>query len=227
MPADDCCYRYHTVPGNLTCNPHGRPRFVLFHCLVYAPSTAVGVRMRWYRSNSVGLGDNLFEVNNYLPPSGHVEEYIVLSATAWIENFTSIDNGYYWCQIEVNNTCLLPSPPALITFTSRSDVTCSSVNALMIQLSPLTICADSSSPFDRPLIFPPNTLLHTTNSTTTTITEVHNSTTAPSSDQDFTALVFGLLVFIIVVLSGALTLSVAVGLFQRHIIKVKTKGRLP
>ena len=93
--------------------------------------------VRWYRSTQEHLarvqgelvtnGYNVDTIGRLIPFRGLISSY-------WnriIENFNESLNGFYWCQIEVNNTCLQPSPYGHIIFNSSSEGNCSSDNSII------------------------------------------------------------------------------------------------
>ena len=106
--------------------------------------------VRWYRSTQ----EHLARVQGELVTSGRNQDYIrntqlpfkglILSHhLRTIENFNKNLNGFYWCQIEVNNTCLQPSPYGRIIFDSSSQRNCSSDNTVIHRpVQPL--CANNS-----------------------------------------------------------------------------------
>ena len=146
---DDCCYYYQSFPGNLTCNPQGRPSAVVLGCSIYSPNGS-DVTVRWYRSTQ----EHLTRVQGELVTNGRNQNYytrnmqflfegLILSHhIRTIENFNENLNGFYWCQIEANNTCLQPSPYGRIIFDSSSERNCSSDNIVIRPVQPL--CANNS-----------------------------------------------------------------------------------
>jgi len=156
--ADNCCYWYRTIPDNFSCNPQGKPTTLIFHCGIYITNDTIGVRLKYYRSEFEGFHGNLFHVTGdfdifrWPDTVGYFQGLIQFSTTTYINNFTSSDSGYYWCQIEVNNTCLLPSPPALITLNSSLSQNCNGTERVEMNLvqqaqtqAGLAICAADSS----------------------------------------------------------------------------------
>ena len=66
--------------------------------------------------------------------------------TLSIQNFTTSDFGYYWCQIVVNDTCLLlPSPYGHIA----ENTTARACSASVLRQGGLPICAGSDSSIDK------------------------------------------------------------------------------
>ena len=131
-------------PGNLnlTCNPQGRPKPVLLGCGIYSPDCSNGsdVTVRWYRSTQ----EHLARVQGELVTSGCNFKNSLPFGCHHMENFTASLNGFYWCQIEVNNICLQPSPYGRIIFNSSSEKNCSSINsAIHCPVQPQ--CANNSN----------------------------------------------------------------------------------
>ena len=121
------------------------------HCGVYAPSDSVAsLRVQWYRSESGQLTGTDAELIDSISAAaagqvfdqGPVAGLVRLqSNTIVLYNLTSEDSGYYWCQIVVNDTCLQPSPPGLIEFTTTaSNNNCNSAPNIRHLL-----CADITS----------------------------------------------------------------------------------
>ena len=146
---DDCCYYYRFSPSNLTCNPQGHPKAVILGCSMYSPNGS-DVTVRWYRSTQ----EHLARVQGELVTNGRNQDYIrntqlpfkglILSHhLRTIENFNENLNGFYWCLIEVNNTCLQPSPYGRIIFDSSSQRNCSSDN-IVIHRPVQPLCANNS-----------------------------------------------------------------------------------
>ena len=91
--------------------------------------------VRWYRSTQEHLarvqgelftsGQNSVDnTMNLIPFRGlDLSHHIRI-----IENFNKSLNGFYWCQIEVNDTCLQPSPYGRIIFNSSSENDCKNIN---------------------------------------------------------------------------------------------------
>ena len=122
-------------------------------CNIYSPNGS-DVTVRWYRSTqehlarvqgelvTSGYNDNI--IRNLLPFSSLISSH----HNRIIENFNESLNGFYWCQIEVNNTCLQPSPYGRIIFNSSSENNCSSSNTVMrIHVPPL--CANKICPVSK------------------------------------------------------------------------------
>ena len=150
---EDCCYKYQHSPGNLICNPQGQPSAVVLVCNIYSPNGS-DVTVRWYRSTQEhltrvqgefitnGYNDNI--TRNLLPFSSLISSH----HNRIIENFNESLNGFYWCQIEVNNTCLQPSPYGRIIFNSSSENNCSSDNTVMRTHVP-PLCANKVFPVSK------------------------------------------------------------------------------
>lgn len=241
-----CCYLYVRIPADLSCNPRGSPRTVVLQCTVYAPSAAIG-RVRWYSSESEGLAgivgelvgviglDSCFRIplmNSSITYRGLTQ----MGCNMAIRNFTSRDNGYYWCQVEVNNTCLLPSPSGHVEFNATHSSDCKSENiagSSLFSSGGLPICATSSSSRCPASLQPAPPTINITTATTIppsspllpTATPCSSDAT-PEGDSNSTMWygIIGVLVFITSILSAALTLLVVVGLSQRRAMRIKSNG---
>ena len=115
--ADECCYWYTAVPGECSCSVDPYP--VSVPCGIvnrHDPQTNVSVRWYWSgdqeaagvrgtlltNSSKYSLLINL-AVTSLPNKSALFNDYYTLI----IQNFATSDFGYYWCQIVVNDTCLL------------------------------------------------------------------------------------------------------------------------
>ena len=119
---DDCCYIYGSVPRNDTnCVPEGEQLFL--HYTIYNPhENFTNMTVTWYRSTTKDR--STYEI---LPTSSEFYHYATHHSSISIQetncslslyrdvygivinNFTSEKNGYYWCQLAVNNTFVQPS----------------------------------------------------------------------------------------------------------------------
>ena len=102
--------------------------------------------VRWYRSTQEHLArvqgelvTNGYKRNTKFPFKGLILSHHIRI----IENFNESLNGFYWCQIEVNNTCLQPSPYGRIIFNSSSERNCS-IDNFVIHRPVQPLCANNS-----------------------------------------------------------------------------------
>ena len=102
--------------------------------------------VRWYRSTQEHLArvqgelvTNGYKRNTKFPFKGLILSHHIRT----IENFNESLNGFYWCQIEVNNTCLQPSPYGRIIFNSSSQRNCS-IDNIVIHRPVQPLCANNS-----------------------------------------------------------------------------------
>ena len=89
-------------------------------CDVYVSrdvNNSAAVRVRWYRSLDLVTSEEVTDEHDArvsfasLPAmSGYLTGLFRDSYALIIRNISSSDNGYYWCQIIANETCLSPSP---------------------------------------------------------------------------------------------------------------------
>ena len=223
----------------MSCNPQAQPRHVLLQCVIYSASSTVG-HVRWYRSESgreAGIDGELvgvqaFNASTAIPFSRGPVEYIGLAEVGSnldIDDFTEDDNGHYWCQIEVNNSCLRPSTSGYVEFSPEHSRNCSSdtniVGLRLLALGQRPICADGIS-----------SRCHRSREEFSSKVLVSTATPVPtpspclgSEEQgEVTSAtgygVIGFLVFIAAMLSAGLTLLVVVGLSRRCTIRTRSNG---
>ena len=141
---DHCCYYYSTVPRNVTtvlCNPEGLD--ISWGCWVHSPhEDNTTLTVQWYKAalgtTDMAQGELLSErsdkydfTTTRLPPlpifnSSELNGLILDEFILTISNFSSSnDDGYYWCQIVVNGSCLLePSPTRIVALSQYSMEKC-------------------------------------------------------------------------------------------------------
>ena len=228
---DECCYSYTKVPGDLACNPQGRPRDVTLVCETVTPNTTTG-HVRWYRSELRELagitGDMIgideFDASNDTSSSDLHIGFTRSVSYLPIDNFTSRANGHYWCLMEVNNSCLLPSSSGHVVFSHTAAMNCTSDDIIIIGVSikESPICADNPDPH--------HSEGHTADSSplpTPTATPVPPLLSRDQSSVGYG--VTGVVVFFIAMLSAALTLLASIALSRRRrsrhtIVKMEAKG---
>ena len=205
--AGDCCYYYRSFPSNLTCNPQGQPSAVVLGCGIFRPNGS-DVTVRWYRSTQ----EHLARVQGELVTNGYNEDNDIGGLLSFrglffsfhnriIENFNESLNGFYWCQIEVNNTCLQPSPYGHVIFNSSSKRNCSSVNTVTHSLAQ-PLCANRTCL----IVMTGNTLTPSMEPLTSisemsakTPTVSHSDGKSPSIDTSILDIVIGAPVGVVVV----------------------------
>ena len=161
--ADQCCYYYHGVPKNVTsmpCNPDGST--ITWECQVYSPhDPGTSLSVKWYRSASEMSireegeliterkgGRYTFSVTRATSP---LDDSQMIVNGLFLDHFqltihsynSSIDGGYYWCQMAVNDTtCIQPSDTGRIPPSSRN---CSFSSFDFIEFEMPQVCARRSS----------------------------------------------------------------------------------
>lgn len=224
-PDEACCYLYTSIPDNLTCNPQGQSRYVLLQCVLYTPNSTVG-RVRWYYKSAPEKSASIvsvedFDANTAIPVDSGPYSGLKLakvSSNLNIGAFNCSFNGYYWCQLEVNNTCFQPSPSGYVEFSSTYQNNCSSGdiivvgrNLLALKQKPICISGYSSECEEQS----PTPL--------TPLSTATANSSIPSTDEDFTTIlgygVVGVLLFLSAMLSAAITLFVSVRLSKRCAVK--------
>ena len=130
-----CSYWYYTVPrNNSECNPLHLD--VVLQCgVLVPPDNYTSVTVNWYRSTAVGqvqirndrvlhlIDEAIATQTRELNISG-VQTLFLNVYILSVHNFTSSDNGLYWCELQVNDTTLLPSPTAYVTVNGASGDPC-------------------------------------------------------------------------------------------------------
>lgn len=215
----DCCYLYSAFSVNLTCSPSGSPISVTLQCAITLPDLT-GVQVRWYRSETEELAgtrgelvDTAAGVTGVLEstPSPFSGLYTAVTSTH-IKNFTFRDSGYYWCQLGVNSTCLLPSPPGLVELDSLPQETCDDNSTFANSkqfLSHSPVCALKEG----------TSFTLGSESTRTEMATFMATAMTGGSGEDEDALwysVMGVVFFLVAMLSAALTLLVIVRVSRRR-----------
>ena len=125
MILDQCCYFYGSAPHNESnCIPDGQQ--VQFHCVIHNPrDTFTNLSVRWFRRSNISTpAEDIADIQSA------ESEYIFLRYNQRISslrrnctqgrlyadifaliinNFNTSKDGYYWCNILVNNSFLEPS----------------------------------------------------------------------------------------------------------------------
>ena len=139
---DECCYIYSSVPYNDTnCIPEGGQ--LVLNYIIYNPhDNFTNVSVIWFRS---GTKDR--STYELLPTFSEEYQYATLhrslassvdglgtncslslyrdTYSIVIHNFTTKKNGYYWCQLAINNTYTQPSHYALFYAGQSNSMVCS------------------------------------------------------------------------------------------------------
>ena len=155
---DQCCYFYDGVPKNVTtvsCTPEGIR--ITWTCQAYSPPNT-NLSVKWYRSATEDKarkegeliseidGIYQFDATHALSPfmnNQSIVDGLFLNVFELIvENFsTSKDDGYYWCQLVVNDSCLEPSDFGHITFNRSFTDTCSLSALETVEYKSPQVCA--------------------------------------------------------------------------------------
>ena len=103
--------------------------------MLVPPDNYTSVTVNWYRSTAVGqvqirndrvlhlIDEAIATQTRELNISG-VQTFFLNVYYLSVRNFTSSDNGLYWCEVQVNDTTLLPSPAAYVTVNGASGDQC-------------------------------------------------------------------------------------------------------
>ena len=122
---DECCYSYASVPRNDTfCVPEGEQVYLL--CAIINPHDSfTNLTVTWFRSTTddtsifdeIPVTSKEYTLGTFISNRGdNLLSVINCSRAVYrdtfslaILNFTQNKNGYYWCQISINNTLVQPS----------------------------------------------------------------------------------------------------------------------
>ena len=135
---DQCCYLYGSVPRNdSNCVPENG-QFTLQYIIYNPHDPFTNLTVRWFRSMDMTRAISLTEVIT-TSISGEYDLTIFQSSPVdrncshgslyrntfvlIIHNFTTDKDGYYWCQIVVNDSYLQPSQYAWFYAADRSSCT--------------------------------------------------------------------------------------------------------
>ena len=126
LELDECCYSYASVPRNDTfCVPEGE--LVILSCIIINPHDSfINLTVTWLRSTTedTSIFDEIpatseeYEFSTFISDNSLISvincshEAYRDSFSLAIFNFTRHKNGYYWCQLFINNTLVQPSHQA-------------------------------------------------------------------------------------------------------------------
>ena len=224
MCDNDGLFWYQTAPQtNTDCNPQGQA--VTLQCIVYVPHVMgpTSSTLKWFQSDTINSTEKLLTrgsskysfVNSISTVPEPTSSSSGINTTGLyqdiyaviIRNFSTSDNGYYWCQLEsvTNSSCLIfpRSPQGYIAVDLLATRNCLHSDYLQ-QLQP-------------PQCALPQNICQTTHSTSSSTT---NRPIAESNHSSPSAVV-GTLSFLIILLS--ITLLITVTVFAVAWIKLKKK----
>ena len=150
LELDECCYSYASVPRNETfCVPNGEQ--VQLNCIIVNPrDNFTNVTVTWFRSTTEDMSEfdeisstsEEYRFSNFV--SGSVANLLSLINCSHelyrdtfllaILHFTPHKNGYYWCQLSINNTLVQPS--YRVQFSAGN---CSTMNLRYYRLANLSL----------------------------------------------------------------------------------------
>ena len=151
MPTlDECCYIYGSVPSNDSiCVPEGGQ--LPLNCIIYNPHDMfTNLTVTWFKSTTEDMssyesitmasqGYRFISITGSVSmnPTGNCSLELYRDSFILItNNFTTNDNGYYWCQFAINTTYAQPShhawfyagticnPYAYFRLTSSNELQC-------------------------------------------------------------------------------------------------------
>ena len=127
----ECCYWYTRFPATATCNRNttADSLTLTLACDVqyWLSDSTTNVEVKWYRSKSEQSAGIEGERLNHAHISGPVTSNNVTFIQYGLEiSRSTSDQGYYWCQMIVNNDPLPPSPFGFINSShcTQAEVTC-------------------------------------------------------------------------------------------------------
>jgi hypothetical protein len=125
LELDECCYSYASLPHNDTsCVPNGQS-VNLFCAIINPHDNFTNLTVTWFRSTTEDTSiitetpftSEEYSFSNFV--SGRVDNSLSLincnrelyrdAFSLVIHRFTQNKNGYYWCQLAINNTFAQPS----------------------------------------------------------------------------------------------------------------------
>ena len=249
---DQCCYYYHGVPANVTsmpCNPDGST--IIWECQVYSPHDLdTSLSVEWYRSTSevpireegeliteMKGGRYTSSVTRATSPLNDSQSVVnglfldVFQLT--IHSFdNSIDGGYYWCQMVVNDTtCLQPSDIGYITPSSVLTRNCSFTLLDFVAFEMPQVCARISSctrettTTEAGPITSTQTQGQTTTSTLGTTSAASNTSESGIMTVVILYAVIGIMAFIIVLLLSVIVAFSVYTIRNHRIFEIKQKRK--
>ena len=202
-----CCYYYHGVPNNVTmmsCNPEGST--IRWNCQVYSPHDPnTDLSVKWYRSTTEEIarewGEMISEMSGKYTFSTSRASLAVNDSQSLvdglfldvfiltIDNFNStVDDGYYWCQMVINDSCLEPSDIGHIALNPSVMNSCSFSQFDFIEFEMPQVCAEKS---------PCTTEVTKTEQVTTTLrsktTSPTDTTASPSAARTMTTVLYAVI----------------------------------
>ena len=206
---DRCCYFYGSVPRNESnCVIEGRQLALNF--IIYNPRDEfTNLAVRWFRwpdmtrtaSQSI---EEITEIQDVYQFEQFNTTNLITNFTCGkvlygdrfallIHNFSHEKDGFYWCQVSVNDTLLQQSPSAWF-YANHSSMPCE--QNYHFQRSSKSKCANASNP----TMYPPMVMPYQMTTTAFTFQPTHF--TEPVTNESNSELIF-----YVVGISSALTLS--------------------
>ena len=121
---DECCYSYASIPRNDSfCVPDGE-RVDLTYVIINPHDNFTNLIVTWFRSTAensstldeISTTSNEYNFDKFVGTTNNSLSVINCSHEVYrdtfslaILNFTQNKNGYYWCQLSINNTLVQPS----------------------------------------------------------------------------------------------------------------------
>ena len=222
---DDCCYLYGSVPrSDINCVPEGGQLALSF--IIYNPhDNFSNFTVTWFRSTTgdmsayeavpIDSNNNVFisrsPVTRALPNQNCSSVLYRDIFTLAISHFTRDRNGYYWCQISINNTYYAQRSRYAWFYAGEFDsTTCSS-------LTPFFRSAFLNE--TECIQYDPSTATLVASSTTTLMP----TSSGNKSDYLLIYVLGGFSALLLVVLVGVVILSLSLALYVYHLKKKLSK----
>ena len=154
---DQCCYFYGSAPRNdSNCVPEGDQ--LPLNCIIYNPRDIFSnLSVQWFRSrNMSALAEGIAPIpsteytflrqnqrNTSLQRNCTQGTLYADTFALIINNFTTDKNGYYWCQILINDSFTLPSQSAW--FYANESTSCIREDPYFMSVPDRAYCASGKS----------------------------------------------------------------------------------
>ena len=132
-----CCYLYGSIPRNGSNCVHEGTQVTLTHYILNPHDYFTNLTVKWFKADDLSRYESTPDSEAIPDSQGHYQLFAVINTQSTsescnvgplyrdiffliINNFTSDKNGYYWCQIFVNNSGSQPSQYAWFYATDSS-----------------------------------------------------------------------------------------------------------
>ena len=132
-----CCYLYGSIPRNGSNCVHEGTQVTLTHYILNPHDYFTNLTVKWFKADDLSRYESTPDSEAIPDSQGHYQFFAVINTQNTsdscnigplyrdsffliINNFTSDKDGYYWCQIFVNNSVSQPSLYAWLYVTDNS-----------------------------------------------------------------------------------------------------------